>query len=84
MRPDDHTTPPGEPVRIVVGRWAGRRGTVVKRNGSTIQVALHDAHQRVLRDWSGNVYTVPAHFVRPAFVVSPATASVVAMGERDE
>ena len=64
-------------MRVVTGRWKGRSGTVVKRNGSSTMVALHAPHQVVLRDWSGNTFVAPANFVRPAMVVAPATEGVV-------
>lgn len=72
----------GQRVRITRGPFAGKRGTVVKKNGSSAMVVLHGPDEIVLRqpgDMSRTapVFIVPRDQARPADVVYPYVSALI-------
>lgn len=72
----------GQRVRITRGPFAGKRGTVVKKNGSSAMVVLHDDDEIVLRQPGDMIRTAPVFIVkrdqaRKADVVNPYVSALI-------
>lgn len=72
----------GQRARITRGPFAGKRGTVVKKNGSSAMVVLHDDDEIVLRQPGDMSRTAPVFIVkrdaaRPAGVIYPYISALI-------